>query len=470
MKLLHVWQALTAQQRKDIAQNLVTHVPKIRTDTARLLAYLLENPTIKVDNFDKNAAFRYLYNEKPYNDVWLRMAQSQLLKGIEQFVALRTMQSDKITVAYHIAEFYAQDSEQLPYFAQALQELSAKTDDIAQRDENHYTILLRTENLRLRNSVKKREIAAENLQNILDLQEKHFAAGQLRTVCMALSHQVFHQNSFDFGLFEVLVQRIEKANWQETEPLIGAYYFLYKMATLPDEETYFSVFRKNMPQYIAIFTRKEQYECYVFALNYVIKRVNKGEQAYFRTLFELYKEGIENGILLMENGEINPMTFRNIVNTGLRIGEAAYIAVFLEKYKPLLPRAVRRNYYEHALARYYFATSDFENATKLFLHLNYGELPLQLDAKMVLIKIYYETDNYDALDKHLSSFQQFLHRKRASLSYHQANYKNIIAFAKRLIHLNQNDKKSVECLRNDIQRTSPLTEKEWLLAKITLWI
>jgi hypothetical protein len=98
--------------------------------------------------------------------------------------------------------------------------------------------------------------------------------------------------------------------------------------------------------------------------------------------------------------------------------------------------------------------------------LNYGELPLQLDAKMVLIKIYYETDDYDALDKHLSSFQQFLHRKRASLSYHQTNYKNIIAFAKRLIYLNPTDKKAVECLRNDIQRASPLTEKEWLLKQL----
>ncbi len=466
MKLLDIWLHLKAKQRRDIAQNLATHVPKMRRDTLCLLAYLAETPGLTAATFDKVAVFAQIYPEKPYNDNWLRLAQSQLVRGIEVFVAQRKLCADKGLIAQATLEFYEAFSQQDLYFEQCLQTVREQQQDTTPQDETHFLRRLATENLYLQYTTKQRAVQQTNVQEVLELQEQYMAAAQLRTVCTALSQQAFSTLSFSSPLFEAMLARVEMAKWQETQPLIGAYYYIYKMATVPDDTAFFQAFRKNMPVYITLFTRTEQHEVYIYAINYAIKYANKGNELFVRVIFELYREGIENGILRTENGELNPITFRNAVATGLRVGETAYILQFLTLYKKHLPRAVRRNYYQHGLARYCFAVKDFDRAKKLLLGLDYGEISLQLDAKMVLIKIYYETDAYDLLEAHLSSFRQFLHRKRSKLGYHQENYRHIIDFSKRLISINSADKEAVAILRQAIITTAPLTEREWLLAQL----
>jgi hypothetical protein len=468
MKLLHLWRHLNKSQQKDISKNLATQVPKMRTDTLRLLAYLTDNKDLTEVNFDKTAVFAYIYPEKPYNDNWLRLAQSQLVRGIEQFFAQRKLCADTGLIAQATAELYAGLQTHTLYFEHSLENLREQQQRAIPQDETHYLRRLATEGLYLQHTTKKRAVKQANIQEILELQEQFMAAAQLRTVCTALSQQAFSALSFSSPLFEAVLARIEAAKWQDTEPLIGAYYYIYKMAANPENIDFFQIFRQNMPKYIALFTTKECYEMYIYAINYAIKYANKGDEVFVRTIFELYKEGIEQSILRAENGELNAITFRNTVTTGLRVGESAYIALFLERYKPHLPRSVRRNYYEHGLARYCFAVKDFERAKTLLLGLDYGEISLQLDAKMILIKIYYETDEHDLLEAHLSSFRQFLHRKRSKLGYHQENYKNIIDFSKKLISSNLFDKDTTEILRQEIQATSPLTEREWLLAQLNV--
>jgi hypothetical protein len=98
--------------------------------------------------------------------------------------------------------------------------------------------------------------------------------------------------------------------------------------------------------------------------------------------------------------------------------------------------------------------------------LTYGDIFLQLDAKVTLLKIYYLLDDYDALDANLRAFQQFLHRKKTGLAYHQQNYLNIIACMKRLSTYNKLDKKETAALREYIADLQPLTEREWLQAAV----
>jgi hypothetical protein len=52
------------------------------------------------------------------------------------------------------------------------------------------------------------------------------------------------------------------------------------------------------------------------------------------------------------------------------------------------------------------------------------------------------------------------------LTYHQENYKNIIAFTKQLMLLENLNTSETETLREAISSTNPLTEREWLLAQI----
>jgi len=67
----------------------------------------------------------------------------------------------------------------------------------------------------------------------------------------------------------------------------------------------------------------------------------------------------------------------------------------------------------------------------------------------------------------LDAMRNFIHRKRV-LGYHRTNYLNIIKYTDKLLNVNRLDKKEVIKLKEIIGQEENLTEKEWLLEKVTI--
>jgi hypothetical protein len=96
---------------------------------------------------------------------------------------------------------------------------------------------------------------------------------------------------------------------------------------------------------------------------------------------------------------------------------------------------------------------------------DYKDLINNLIAKTLLLKIYYETDEFDALDAHLQSMQRFISRQRV-IGYHRDNYLNIIRFTRKLTQLKWSDAAEIMSFRNQIDSAAPLTEKDWFFEMI----
>jgi hypothetical protein len=310
----------------------------------------------------------------------------------------------------------------------------------------------------------------DNLQALLQAEEQAFVARKLRTVCIAISYQNVYKKDYDFGVLTQLLPHIVAQNWQETTPAIGAYYYLYYMITSENGLPFFSILVGKLSEYQGVFEAEEYKSLYVGVLNFAIQEVNKyGINKHGRTfvqqLFGLYQNGVQQGYLL-DKGYLSPVTYKNIVAIGLWLGETDYVHIFLENYRTALPAADRKAYYEYNLARYYFTIKDYKNAMPLINQMTTTQHFLLLDSKLMLLKMYFELKEYDVLDAHLRNFAQFLHRKRSVLSYHQANYKNIIALTKQLMLLETLKKQEIDALRETICSTNPLTEREWILAQL----
>ncbi len=101
---------------------------------------------------------------------------------------------------------------------------------------------------------------------------------------------------------------------------------------------------------------------------------------------------------------------------------------------------------------------------ELLATVEYDDVLLNIGAKVLLLKIYYQEGYWDSLEALLDSFRIFLGRKKM-LSYHKENYQNLITLTKRLAYL-PTDKKATAQLREKIQQTTPLTERAWLLAQL----
>jgi hypothetical protein len=102
---------------------------------------------------------------------------------------------------------------------------------------------------------------------------------------------------------------------------------------------------------------------------------------------------------------------------------------------------------------------------KLFAQSDYDDILMSLNAKTMLLKMYYELDEINALESLLGSMRTYLQRKKV-LGYHKSNYQSIIHFTKKLLKLPPYASDQHAKLKKELTEASPLTERKWLLEQL----
>jgi hypothetical protein len=192
--------------------------------------------------------------------------------------------------------------------------------------------------------------------------------------------------------------------------------------------------------------------------------MNSGVEEFVREAFEWYRQGFENSIL-MENEMISRWTYLNTALIGLRLKEFSWTKNFIAQYRDLIEEPHRDSFYSYTLARWYFEQEDYDGAMSLLIQYDHDDLLINLNARTLLIKIYYAQDEMDALESLLDSTRIYLKRKKVQ-GNHRLSYQNVIKFTKKLIRINPFDKKGKEGLKTDLLNANPVAEKKWLLEQI----
>ena len=143
---------------------------------------------------------------------------------------------------------------------------------------------------------------------------------------------------------------------------------------------------------------------YLFAINFFIRKLNQGGKKISHEILDLYKDGLEANYFL-ENGMLSRFTFNNIVAAGIFTEEFDWLEKFIETYSEKLETEYRDSTVSFNLARLEYKR---ENYGKAMLHLqkvDSKDLVNNLISKTLLMRIYYELEEYDSLFSHLDSFQ-----------------------------------------------------------------
>jgi len=229
---------------------------------------------------------------------------------------------------------------------------------------------------------------------------------------------------------------------------------------------YFQSLKQGLIAQAALLPAKELRNLYTLAINYCIKRINTNESAIFmREVFELYKQGMMDKALL-EQGVLSKFTYKNTMTAGLQLKEFDWVEQHIPLYTVYVEEPYRANYQPYNTVKLYFAKGDYGKAMKLLIQVDYDDLFLNLDAKTMLMKIYYEEQSFEALDSFFHSFINYLQRKDI-MGYHQQNYLNIIKLTKKIINLVGFSKTAKQKLEQQIKAANPLTERTWLLAQLS---
>ncbi len=317
---------------------------------------------------------------------------------------------------------------------------------------------------------RKTDQSIQLKQNNLD---KFYIIEKLRDACeMQVRRRILNVNYATRMLEAVLREVDENPEEYMQEPLIVMYYQIYRMVTQTEHERYFDAL-KTLQQQGTRFSDEVLQEVYNYFQNYCIEQINKGEGQFLQEIFVLYQARLERG-LLIENGYLSEWHYKNIVTTAIRLREMDWVKHFIEAYKSRLSPEVMENAYCFNLASYHYAMQQYDQVLELLLRLEYSDLRYSLGAKALLLRTYYDLEEYDALMSLVQSFSLYLKRNKLMADPNREGYQNLFKFARRAAQIRANLYYTSKTklypqltkLITEVSNTSAVFNKGWLLEKL----
>lgn len=462
--LVSIFRVLNKKETKEMRKWVNSPAHNLRQDVADLFEYLVAGQHLFSEkHLEKERVFQAIYPNKTYHDAEMRQVMHFLLKAVENFLVYHELLKDETRAQTILAKVYRQ--RQLPKLFQKTMEASQKTQEQQPYRNHQYfenEFFLQFEQYSYLSGLG-RDVPL-NIQEVSDANDVSYLANKLKLSCIMLSHQAVFKTEYRLHLLDDLVKNVESSPHYLTIPAIAIYYYSYKAVTQAKDTTFFGKLKNEIFEHGGLFPPDEMRTIYLLAINYCIGRINVGQNEFIRESFELYREGMAKNIFL-ENGIMSRFTFGNAIRIALNLQEFDWVENIIQHHSQWLEEKHRENYVRFYLARLHFERKNYDEAMKLFAQSDFDDILMSLHAKTMLLKIYYELDEFYALDSLLESMRTYLQRKKV-MGYHRSIYKNLILYTKKLLKLPPRDRGQIQKLRSEIETAEPLMERKWLLAQL----
>lgn len=412
----------------------------------------------------KEQAWQALFPAQAYHDHRMRLLMSDLLRLSEDYLVHQELRQRPATRQIHLMQALRQRSaDDLHQFTWRKFLRKGHPGPAGPQAAMEMYLLHAEQNAWLdQRPTRTRE---SHLQPTLDRLDEFFIFSKLRYACIAMSNRRVLDRHSEIALLDGILQHLERVPPGENTPGIAIYYQIYLLLSAENPGPHYDQLKVLLAAHAARFDPDEARTMYAFALNHCVRSINRGQSEYLREILELYQRGLEEEILL-EKGELSPWNYKNIVVAGLRLSEFTWTEAFIEGYRSRIPEAYRENAYTYNLAKLFFYRADYAKVLQLLQRVEYEDVFYNLDSKVMLLKIYFESEELEALESLIDSFRTYLRRNRDISSEHRRNYQNLIRFVRQLSRWQRGDQVTLAKIAEEIRQTDQLADANWLRAKV----
>ncbi len=305
-----------------------------------------------------------------------------------------------------------------------------------------------------------------------------FIAQKIRTACQLKNWQNVVEDEVEIHLLEAVLNYVETNQSTLREvPEVWIYYTIYNTLHFPGNRMHFDELLQLLKIHSPQFQISEAQDLYRYAQNYCIKKINFGEAEFLNDLFLIYKDQLQLGLLLEKN-KLSQWHYKNIVTVACRLKAHDWANEFIHQYQNKLPQEEQKAAYDFNLAALHYSMGAYEKVFEGIRSLQFKDVYYQLDARALLLKVYFETKEFEALYYLLNAFSVFLQRNKTLSGYQRVANKNLIRLAKKMSKIQEefqvNTKEANHTkLKNLIQKinaTNPLTNANWLREQCDMMI
>jgi len=320
---------------------------------------------------------------------------------------------------------------------------------------------------------RERRQADTSLQNRQDAFDLYFISEKLRDACELQVRRQILAGEYTMLFLEPILQEIRSnPDRYRPEPAVFIYYSLYQMLR-EEASTYYFQALDSIREHRQAFHRAELITIYNYLMNFCIARINRNDGRFLQELFTLYKLQLSDDLLL-EDGYLSEWDYKNIVTTALRLGELDWAKLFIEDYRDSLSPVSMDNAYRFNKASYHYAAGEYDDVLALLTKVEYSDLRYSLGTRALLMRTYYDLDEYEALHALTESFRQYLQRNQLMSDIRRLGYFNLFRLTRktallrtRFPYLRQDKiQRELVKIREEVDATEEVFNRSWLLEKL----
>jgi hypothetical protein len=473
-KLVEIFNSLSKPERKDFRAFISSGLLKYNANVLMLLNYLVDNAPYSSDvKLDRELVHSHMFPEKKYNEQRLYDHLSYAQKATEEFLVYLHGRKNEGAKRRALMQELSHRHCDRNFEIVAKAHRRSYEKQLVRDPEFHFSLYTLEQ---LQDAFATRQ--ARNLDGRLQEEAGHldafYLAAKLKNLCEMINRKNILQVEYDLILADEIAGHVrENLQRYQGVPAVYLYYQAYLTLTSSEETEHHELLISLLEQHQHQFPDEAVKGLYQFAQNYCIKRLNQGDTSYLEKLFSLYRKQIENGAIF-QGRHINQFDYKNVVTVGLRLGENEYIEQFIDDFKSRLPASIRENAYSYNLASFYYETSEFSQALKVLQAVDFTDIYYELSGRSLLLKLYYEQEDTEALLALIDSFKMYLRRQKLVSEYQHTVHINLLVFTKKMLRLREQRPKriseafvrSVDELLQDIEVKGKITNLNWLKAQV----
>jgi len=415
--------------------------------------------------FTKEKAWKKVQPGTSYDDVRFRKYLSDLLKLVEKFLAQEQFEKDEYQKS--IYELEAVLDKKIDRLYSGMRKFVEKIpQNTTFRNSKYYYYLLEASKLLhdLETEIEQKKNISTDFSKLSDALDIYYFAEKLR-----LDYDATIWKRID-GSLNADIRFVDQINTfiEETsglyEPPVRLYYTINQLSKHPEDDQYYYEYKKQLDENIRFFPAYEAIAIYSAGINHCIRKINTGDPNYLDELYSLYV-GYANATVEYSK-ELSQWDFNNIITVALRSGKFDQVHQFINEYGQFIDDKYRDNAVSYNLANLHFYQEDYNKVIEILRNVEYEDIFYNINSKSILIKTYYESDQYDPLIYLLESFRVYLNRNKNIPDSRKTLFKNQIRFTKKLVNLPPNAQSELTKLKQEVTDNKNTINRSWLLEKI----
>ena len=296
-------------------------------------------PHFPIRKIQKENVYRKVFPDRDFDRQHLNHLMNYLLKLVERFLAIEKFSEQPVKAELELLATCI-DRKLDRHYQRYEKRAASLLKQQQQKDRDYYFFDLKMADLTAtffhNQSIRPHDYRLQYLADRLDI---FYLVSKLKYSCAMLDRKNSVAVEYEVNFIQDIEHLIPASSFYE-HPAIRIYYLLYSMLREEEHDHHYQHFREWLDRHQDGFSREDVQELYYWAINYCIRKIRNGNRRFIEELLQLYLTGIEETILL-ENDQLSPWTFKNIVKLGLGTKRYDWTESFVKTYLDKLPASFR---------------------------------------------------------------------------------------------------------------------------------